>query len=129
MNNTKSLILLCVMLLSSVAIFAQKASKIQEAEIKTSAICGMCEETITEALTFHKGVLAVSMDMETKVVKVRFNSKKTNIDGIRAKIASAGYDADDVVANAEAYEKLHGCCKKGGSCAPKEEVKTEEGGK
>jgi hypothetical protein len=38
--------------------------------------------------------------------------RKLLIETIRTDIANAGYDADDVTANPEAYQKLPTCCKK-----------------
>lgn len=116
MNNTKIIITTILLLFSISAVFGQKAAKVQTAEIKTSAVCGHCEETISEALTYHKGILAMNMDMETKVVSVRYKTKKTSVEDIRNKIASLGYNADAVPANVEAYKKLSPCCQKPGVC-------------
>jgi hypothetical protein len=43
---------------------------------------------------------------------VTFVAERTNVENIKAAIANAGYDADDVKADAEAYKKLPKCCKK-----------------
>ncbi len=80
--------------------------------IQTSAVCGMCESTISEALLKQKGVKTVKLAMDTKAVTVTYNPKFTNPDAIRTAIAGVGYDADSVPANPKAYESLHACCKK-----------------
>jgi len=116
MNSTKIIITTFLLLFSATVLFGQKPPKVQTADIKTSAVCGHCEETITEALTYHKGVLAMNMDMETKVVSVRYKTKKTSVEDIRNKIASLGYNADEVKANKDAYAKLSPCCQKPGVC-------------
>ena len=90
--------------------------KTQTVKIKTSAICEMCKERIEKKLAFTKGVSDVNLDVESKdkVVTVIFNPKKTNVVKLKKAIAEVGYDADEVVAETAGYDKLPGCCKKGG---------------
>ncbi len=86
--------------------------KTQSVTIQTSAVCGMCEETISKALIKEKGVKSVSMNIDTKAVVVTYNPKFTSPDKIRTAISMSGYDADAVPADAKAYDSLHACCKK-----------------
>ena len=90
--------------------------KTQTVKIRTSAICEMCKERIEKKLAFTKGVSDVNLDVESKdkVVTVIFNPKKTNVVKLKKAIAQVGYDADEVVAETAGYDKLPGCCKKGG---------------
>ena len=88
-------------------------SKKEIIKIKTSSVCGMCKETIEKALSFEKGISKVDLDVKTSVVTVTFNPSKTDAESIKKAISMAGYDADDVKADAKAYDGLHGCCKKG----------------
>ena len=90
--------------------------KTQTVKIKTSAICEMCKERIEKKLAFTKGVSDVNLDVESKdkVVTIIFNPKKTNVVKLKKAIAEVGYDADEVVAETAGYDKLPGCCKKGG---------------
>jgi len=87
---------------------------VKEVVIKTSAQCGMCKDRIESELGFTKGVKYANLDLETKEVTVRYKASKTSEENIRKAIAGVGYDADDVPADPEAYEKLPACCKKGG---------------
>jgi mercuric ion binding protein len=105
---------------------AKKKSKIQVAEIKTSAQCGECDERITKALTFHKGIREIELDLDTKVLTVTYNSKKTDLESIRTAINEVGYDADEQPAIAAAYEALPACCKKNGHCEDKGTEGAEE---
>lgn len=83
--------------------------------IKTESIqCGECKERIEEALIKEKGVKSVTVNVEKKETTVVFNPKKTNVDAIKKAISAVGYDADEVVAETTAYEKLPACCQKGG---------------
>jgi mercuric ion binding protein len=98
-------------ILSFVNSFAQKKG-IETAQIKTSAVCEMCKETIEKEMSFTKGVTSASLDVKSAILTVSFRSNKTSLEAIRKAINAIGYDADDSPATPEAYEKLHGCCKK-----------------
>lgn len=87
-------------------------SKADTVWIKTSAQCEMCKETIEKALAYERGVILSELDLKTKEVKVIFNPEKTTPVKIRKAISLAGYDADDVPADAKAYRQLPRCCKK-----------------
>jgi len=88
------------------------ADKNVEIKIKTSAVCDMCKDRIEQGLAFEKGIKDVSLDVETKIATVKYNPSKTIPDEIRKAISKLGYDADDVLADEKAYEKLPKCCKK-----------------
>lgn len=111
----KKNIFLFIFLFVSAITFADKP-KTETIKIKTSAICEMCKETIEKKLAFTKGVVDVSVDLDSKdkITTVIFNPNKTNADKIRKAIAEVGYDADGVLAIPAGYEKLPDCCKKGG---------------
>jgi periplasmic mercuric ion binding protein len=83
-----------------------------EIKIKTSAVCGMCKDRIEQGLAFEKGIKDVSLDVETKIATVKYNPSKITPDEIRKAISKLGYDADDVLADKTAYDKLPKCCKK-----------------
>lgn len=87
--------------------------KEKEVKIKTSAVCEMCKERIERNLSFEKGVKEATLDVESKVVTVKYNSKKTDVSKLKANINKTGYDADDMPANEDGYKKLPSCCKKG----------------
>lgn len=112
----KTVLSLIITLISFTA-FAQKAPiKVSDGykiEIKTSAVCEMCKDAIERDLTFEKGVKEVNLDVDTKVVTVIYNDKKTNAETIRERITKVGYNADDLMRDPEAYENLPFCCKDG----------------
>lgn len=72
----------------------------------------MCKERIESYLKREEGVQKAVVDVKKKTVKVTFVSERTNIEYVKTAIANAGYDADDVTADEEAYKKLPSCCKK-----------------
>tara|TARA_B100001758_G_C18086704_1_gene441099 strand:+ start:145 stop:495 length:351 start_codon:yes stop_codon:yes gene_type:complete len=93
----------------TVNVWAQKKT----IEILTSAPCThmpCCKENIEEEMQFTKGVTAVELDIESKILTVTFKTKKTNAANLRKAISSIGYNADDVKADKKAHDKLPLCC-------------------
>jgi mercuric ion binding protein len=101
-----ALSLLCISLVS----FGQA---IKTATIKLPTVqCQECKERIENFVTHEDGVQKFVVDYKRKTAKVTYITDRINIETIRTDIANAGYDADDVTANPEAYQKLPTCCKK-----------------
>jgi len=92
--------------------YGQKEKKFQEIKIKTSAVCGMCKDKIEKAMAYEKGVKSSELNLDTKILTVVYNTKKTNPEKIKLAITKSGYDADDKLADPKEYEKLPACCKK-----------------
>ena len=92
---------------------AQEKKKTNVSEIKTSAICGLCKERIEGALNYTKGVVYAELDNDTKVVTVKYKTKKISLEEVKKAITQVGYDADDMKAIPTAVEKLPNCCKPG----------------
>ena len=110
MKNTK--ILFTIAMLLAFIVHAQAQNNTDTLQIQTSAQCGMCKETLEKTMAYEKGVIASSLEMETKVLKVVYKPNRTDAAKIRKAISDAGYDADNVKANERAYSKLPACCKK-----------------
>lgn len=108
-NKTLITIVFALLLTTS---WAQDKKKIRHIEIQTSAVCDMCKETIESELIYLKGVKKVDLDLNTMKVSVDYLTTKTDTTAIKHFIAGLGYDAGDIPATEEAYEKLHECCKK-----------------
>lgn len=98
-----------ILMSTSIMIKAQTA----KVEIKTSAVCEMCKNTIEKDLAFENGVKSSSLDVETKKLTVEYNARKTTPDKIRTRITKIGYNADSMTRNPKAYEKLPLCCQDG----------------
>lgn len=107
MKNTILLFLLSL----STSIFAQKATVVS---IQTNAQCGDCKERIETALNQSKGVVYAELNLETKVVEIKYNSKKTDVATLKKKLTLIGYDADDQKADPIAQKGLPLCCQPGG---------------
>jgi periplasmic mercuric ion binding protein len=106
------LILLCAIFLFSLFVNAN----IVKTSIKTSAVCGMCKQTILEGIQKLEGVKSAKLDLTTKVLKISYEDKLVDIATIEAVVSSLGYDANKTVADSSAYAVLPSCCKKGSKC-------------
>jgi periplasmic mercuric ion binding protein len=81
--------------------------------IKTPTVqCESCKQRIENYLAREEGVFKAVVDYKRKTTKVSFYTDRTNLETVKAAIANAGYDADDVAANPDSYKKLPLCCKK-----------------
>jgi copper chaperone CopZ len=80
--------------------------------IKSSVICGSCKARVERGLTAIEGVEGVTVDLNSKNVKVKYNPDKISEQQIRLAIANMGYDADDMKKDEAAYAKLPMCCQK-----------------
>ncbi len=114
MKTKLTALLTALLLVFSLTAWTFADEKDKEVKIKTSAICEMCKERIERNLSFEKGVKEATLDIESKVVTVKYNPKKTDVSKIKSNITKTGYDADDLTATTEGYSKLPSCCKKGG---------------
>ena len=104
------IVILMILLGFSTVSMAQKPNKFKTVEIKTSALCGECKERIENKLNYAKGVKFADLDIDTKVVTVKFKTKKLTTDDVKKLISSLGYHANDVTRDAAAFENLPGCC-------------------
>lgn len=86
---------------------------VKEVKLKTSAICNMCKARLERNVGLSKGVKEVALDVNSKVLTVKYNSAKTDVAEIKKTVSKIGYDADEVVAIQSAHDKLPKCCRKG----------------
>jgi periplasmic mercuric ion binding protein len=92
--------------------FAQQKA-IATVVIKTPTVqCESCKARIEQYLLHEEGITAVDVNYKKKITTVTYITDRTNVENIKAAIADAGYDADDVKAEADAYKRLPSCCKK-----------------
>jgi mercuric ion binding protein len=81
-------------------------------QLKTSSVCEMCKETIEKALAYEKGIKSSDLVVDSKVLTVVYDPRKTNSIKVKVAVSKSGYDADEWPADPKAYERLHSCCKK-----------------
>ena len=82
------------------------------ATIKSSLQCGMCQNTISKTLKAIPGVKKVQTSITQSTITVSYKSDKVTLDQIRQAVSKAGYDADHLKADPQAYQNLPSCCKK-----------------
>jgi periplasmic mercuric ion binding protein len=87
------------------------SGKKEKATIKTSAACEMCKKKIESGVKKLDGIEKATLALGKNELKVQFQPEKITLEQIKKTIASLGYDADGVKADAEAYQKLPKCCK------------------
>lgn len=116
MKNIVGLIMLMFVFTSANA--QEKAvKKVETINFQTSAICGSCKNRIEKEMNYTKGVIYSELDLETKVLTVKYKTKLLNPDKIKLAVSNIGYKADDIEPNKEAYNNLPGCCQKAGLCS------------
>jgi copper chaperone CopZ len=108
----KLLALSFVAMFASLGLLAQtKAS--QTVKLSTPTVqCEMCKKKIEEYLKRYDGVTFVNVNYKRKETTVKYLTDRTNEEVLKAAIANAGYDANEVKANPESYKALPKCCKK-----------------
>lgn len=115
MRNLYPIIIILLFALSSATAQQKKTEK---AIIKTTIFCDHCKECETCGGSFKsemlriKGVKMYELDEKNMTITVYYDTRKTDLQTIRNRIALLGYDADDTKADVAAYDKLDNCCKK-----------------
>ena len=108
-----SLILTMVLLYGCLAILSQNSAnnfKIDEIIIPT-AQCNMCAANIGNALNGVDGILKYKVELETDQVKIKYTADMISLQGIEQLISKAGYQANNLPPDVDAYNKLAMCCK------------------
>ena len=111
MKSIHKTFFLSLFMLISIAGISNQKNKDNSKTItfKVSGNCGMCKETIENALDV-KGVKSAVWDEKSKIVKVEFVPEKIKEEKLHQLIAAVGYDTDKLMASDKAYNNLHGCC-------------------
>ena len=89
--------------------------------------CWECQQRLNQYLIREKGpnadagIVQWKMDLRNGSLKIQFIADRMPLDYIRTAIANAGFDADTVTAEPDAYKRLPPSCKKatdGGGFGP-----------
>ena len=87
--------------------FAQSQTK----NFKVYGNCEMCENRIEKAANNVDGVTKSEWNKKTKMMKVTFDSSKTDMSKIQKAIAAVGHDTNAFKAKNVVYNNLPNCCK------------------
>lgn len=106
-------LVIAVVGIATIGFSQAKVKPVQTVTIKTPTVqCESCKKRIESYMVRETGISKIAVDYKKKTTKVTFVSDRTNIENIKTAIANLGYDADDITANEESYNKLPDCCKK-----------------
>jgi periplasmic mercuric ion binding protein len=104
--------------------FSQATKASLKVKIKTpNALCENCKNRIEGNLKRYDGIMSVVVNFRKGETQVQYITDRTDIEQVKTAIANCGYDADDVPATEDAYNRLPKSCKKfedgGGHPKPK----------
>ena len=109
-------------LFMSIFSFAQKSESLLHKEnIKVWGNCEMCKKRIENA-AISAGAITATWDEESKLLAVKYDGAKSSNKKIQEKVAAAGHDTQDAIANDNEYKKLPGCCQYERKATDKNEV-------
>jgi copper chaperone CopZ len=108
----KNNLIILVLITAGLSVNAQQKKPITVKIMTPTVQCEMCKERIEEYLAEEEGILKTVVNFKQKYVTVTYLTDRTNLENIKTAIANTGYDAEDVKAAPDAYNKLPKCCKK-----------------
>jgi copper chaperone CopZ len=111
-KNMKKLTLLTLILMGIFHLQAQQKKPITVKIVTPTVQCESCKKKIEEYLKYEEGITKAVVDFKQKKTTVTYLSDRTNLENIKTAIANAGYDAEEIKAEPDAYNKLPKCCKK-----------------
>ncbi|MFD0863736.1 heavy-metal-associated domain-containing protein [Sungkyunkwania multivorans] len=79
--------------------------------IEVNGKCGMCKKRIETAAIKTKGVKYANWDVNTHLLSVIIDERKTNPMLVKNSVAAVGHDTKEVKAKDEVYAEIHPCCK------------------
>lgn len=112
----KQLITMLFVLLFAGTALSQN-DKMQTLTVQSSIQCEMCVNNLNKMFAEFTPVKDVEYDVPAKTITVKYNSKQTTPEELKAKINGVGYDADETMADIGAYLELDACCQKNATCA------------
>jgi copper chaperone CopZ len=107
MKTILYLLVVCVLINTACKTDIQHAKQVKS---RIEGNCEMCEESIENAGN-ESGVSEISWNKHSKMARITFDQRKTNIRHILRKIANAGYDNEMFTAKERAYNALPSCCR------------------
>jgi len=85
--------------------------KLDTLRVKSSIVCQTCRRTIIKGLSTQKGIRQVEVDIPGQIITIIYRPDRTTPPAIRQAIQKLGYDADTLLRDPGAYERLPACCK------------------
>ncbi|MEN9281119.1 MAG: hypothetical protein RL594_54 [Bacteroidota bacterium] len=101
----------CLLVIATLLLPLTLLAAEQKVTLKVAGNCGSCKKRIVKAAESIDGVSDAAWDKKTKTFTAVYDDAKATPEAIKKAIAAAGYDAEDVKGNDEAYSKLPDCCR------------------
>lgn len=117
MKNLKSLVL--TLALAFIFTFSANA-KTESLELNTNMHCGACKTKIENSLKTMNGIEKSDVNLETKMVKLSYNTDKVSKDNIVKTIADLGFKADEVTNTLDTKDAKSCSTKDSKSCSTSE---------
>ncbi len=92
----KNLLLVMVLAFAFLTVEAKDKNKVIEVTYECSVDCHACKEKIMNNITYEKGVKFVNVDLDTKLVTVKYREDKNTKDDIKKAIEKLGYETKEV---------------------------------
>lgn len=80
----------------------KKSADIREVTFLTSIDCRNCVRKVEASLPYEKGIKDMKVALEERTVWIKYDAGKTDKEKLAAAIRKLGYEAEEVVPEAEA---------------------------
>jgi len=110
-NKMKKILSIIILTIGFISFgFAQQKAN-DKAIIQTPGVhCEYCKKRLENYVSRQPGILSVNADFKKKTTTVAWVKDRTNLEEVKAHIANAGYDADDVMAEKTTYDRFPKAC-------------------
>ncbi len=114
----KKLLLFVVIIMMTNSVLNAQNRKPEWATLKTPSVkCWQCKERVEnyfkeEISQTEGGIIKLQINSLSGTSRVQFWPDRVNLDYIRTIFANAGFDADDMKAEPDSYNKLPKACKR-----------------
>lgn len=71
-----------------------------------TVVCDMCKERIESGLIKTAGIVSVTVDVKAKMGHINYDQDQLSQSGVELAIAALGYQANETLADPEAYAAL-----------------------
>lgn len=92
----KNVLAVLVLAFTFVMVEAKDKPKVVEVTYECSVDCHACKEKIMNNITYEKGVKYVNVDLETKIVTVKFREDKNTKEDLKKALEKLGYETKEV---------------------------------
>ena len=74
-----------------------------------AGVCGMCEQTIEQALDV-KGIISADFVLASNQLTITYKPNKISEGQIHSLLNEVGYDTEKSTCSDDQYKRVHGCC-------------------